>query len=194
MFYAMMRPAEVSELLRTGCALPEHGWGLLTFGDSSPAAGRDFTDDGQVHEQRGLKGRPRKAVRRVPIPPQLVVLLRVHIERFGTARDGRIFRSVNGGRIQPSTYWHVWRKARTLSLTPEQRATPLMKRPYDLRHSGVTWRLNCGIPAPEVAKRAGHSVEVLTRIYAKCVAGLDDVWIDRMDDSLGNERGNDSNV
>ena len=61
-----------------------------------------------------------------------------------------------------------------------------MKRSYDLRHSGVTWRLNCGIPAPEAAKWAGHSVEVLTRIYTKCVAGLDDVWISRMDSSLGN--------
>jgi len=39
---------------------------------------------------------------------------------------------------QPFTYWHVWRKVRALSLTPEQRATPLMKRPYDLGHSGVT--------------------------------------------------------
>ena len=67
---------------------------------------------------------------------------------FEIAPDGRIFRSVNGARIQPSTYWHVWRKVRALSLTPEQLVTPLMKRPYDLRHSGVTWRLNCGIPAP----------------------------------------------
>lgn len=121
-----------------------------------------------------------------PIPPQLVAMLRERMERFGTAPDGRIFRSVNGARIQPSTYWHFWRKVRALSLTPELLVTPLMKRPYDLQHSGVTWRLNCGIPAPEVAKWAGHSVELLTRIYTKCVAGLDDVWISRMDSSLGN--------
>jgi integrase len=66
-----------------------------------------------------------------------------------------------------------------------------MKRPYDLRHSGVTWRLNCGIPAPEVARWAGHSVEVLTRIYARCVAGLDEVWIRRMDDSLRHRENDD---
>jgi hypothetical protein len=184
MFYAMMRPEEVIGLYRAGCSLPESGWGLLTFGDSSPAAGRDFTDDGQVHEHRGLKGRSRKAVRRVPIPPELVALLRAHIARFGTAPDGRIFRSVSGAKIQPSTYWQVWQKVRALALSPQQRATPLMRRPYDLRHSGVTWRLNSGIPAPEVAKWAGHSVEVLTRTYARCVAGLDDVWISRMDETL----------
>lgn len=28
---------------------------------------------------------------------------------------------------------------------------------------------------------AGHSVEVLTRVYARCVFGLEDVWIGRMD-------------
>ena len=59
-----------------------------------------------------------------------------------------------------------------------------MKRPYDLRHSGVTWRLNSGVPAAEVAAWAGHSVEMLTRVYARCVVGLEGVWIDRMDQAL----------
>jgi integrase len=66
---------------------------------------------------------------------------------------------------QPSTWWQVWQKVRTASLTPGQLASPLMKRPYDLRHSGVTWRLNSGVPATEVAAWAGHSVEVLTRVW-----------------------------
>ena len=56
-----------------------------------------------------------------------------------------------------------------------------MKRPYDLRHSGVTWRLNSGVPATEVAAWAGHSVEMLMRVYASCVAGLEGVWVGRMD-------------
>ena len=48
-----------------------------------------------------------------------------------------------------------------------------MKRPYDLRHSGITWRLNSGVPAAEVAPWAGHSVEMLMRVYARCVVGLE---------------------
>jgi hypothetical protein len=103
---------------------------------------------------------------------------------FGTAPDGRLFRSENGNHIQPSTWWQVWQKVRAASLTPEQLATPLMKRPYDLWHSGVTWRLNSGVPATEVAAWACHSVEMLTRVYARCVAGLEGVWIGRMDQSL----------
>jgi PHD/YefM family antitoxin component YafN of YafNO toxin-antitoxin module len=107
------------------------------------------------------------------------------MDRFGTAEDGRLFRTENGTPIQPSTYWQVWVKTRALALTPQQLATPLMRRPYDLRHSGVTWRLNSGVPATEVAAWAGHGVEVLMRVYARCVAGLEDVWIVRMDASLG---------
>lgn len=184
MFYGLMRPAEVAQLTKAGCYLPEKGWGMLTFGDSSPAPGREWTNTGDVHEERGLKGRSRKSVRKVPVPPELVRLLREHIERFGTAADGRLFRSEQGRPLQPSTWWQVWRKVRNLALTPEQLATPLMRRPYDLRHAGITWRLNSGVPDATVAKWAGHSVEVLNRVYAGCVVGLDEVWIARMDDGL----------
>lgn len=31
--------------------------------------------------------------------------------------------------------------------------------------------LNRGVPAPEVAQRAGHSVDVLLKVYAKCIEG-----------------------
>ena len=79
---------------------------------------------------------------------------------------------------------YYWQKVRAASLTPEQLATPLMKRPYDLRHSGITWRLNSGVPATEVAAWAGHSVEMLMRVYARCVVGLEGVWIGRMDQAL----------
>jgi integrase len=194
MYYAMMRPSEVAALTRSGCYLPDKGWGHLTFADSSPAAGKAFTDDGQVHEHRGLKGRTkgrpnndprvRKPTRKVPIPPELVLFIRLHIEQFGVALDGRLFRSENGNPIQPSTWWRVWQKLRALSLTPEEFDTPLLRRPYDLRHSGVTWRLNSGVPPTEVAAWAGHSVDVLMRVYAKCMTGLQDVWISRMDDTL----------
>jgi integrase len=120
----------------------------------------------------------RRPVRKVPIPPELVGLLRTHIQTYGTTPDGKLFRSENGNPIQPSTWWRVWQKVRAASLTPEQLASPLMKRPYDLRHSGITWRLNSGVPATEVAAWAGHSVEMLMRVYARCVVGLEGVWID----------------
>jgi hypothetical protein len=50
-------------------------------------------------------------------------------------------------------------------------ASPLAGRPYDLRHAAVSLWLNGGVPAPEVAERAGHSVDVLLKVYAKCIDG-----------------------
>ncbi len=41
MFYGLMRPAEVARLTKAGCHLPGEGWGMLTFGDSAPAPGKD---------------------------------------------------------------------------------------------------------------------------------------------------------
>ena len=196
MFYALMRPSEVAALTKAGCHLPEQGWGHLTFADSSPAAGKAYTDDGAVHEHRGLKGRTkgrpnpkaRRPARKVPIPPQLVALLRDHIQAYGTARDGRLFRSERGNPVHPSTWWRLWQNVRAASLTPEQLASPLMKRPYDLRHSGITWRLDSGVPDAQVAAWAGHSVEMLRRVYAGRAEGLEGVWITRMDQTLPQEK------
>jgi len=74
--------------------------------------------------------------------------------------------------------------ARCLALTAAQVASPLARRPYDLRHAGVLLRLNAGVPATQVAEWAGHSVEVLLTIYADCVDRRDHVWFDRIDSVL----------
>jgi hypothetical protein len=56
-----------------------------------------------------------------------------------------------------------------------------MSQPYCLRHAGVTRRLNEGVDEATVAAWAGHSVEVLRRIYHHSVGGQDEVLIARMD-------------
>ncbi|MEV0408917.1 site-specific integrase [Actinoallomurus sp. NPDC050550] len=185
LFYAMMRPEEAAALKRLNCELPDEGWGYLTLAETKPAAGRAWTDTGDVHDDRGLKHRSRKATRSVPIPPVLVRLLREHIERYGVAPDGRLFRSVNGNPIHPTTYGRVWKRARALGLPPELRATLLLAKPYDLRHAGISVRLYAGVPPKQVAEWAGHSVEVLQRIYSQVLAGFDDQWFKKIDQVLG---------
>ena len=56
---------------------------------------------------------------------------------------------------------------------PIPRATShaLAGRPYDLRHACATLLLNAGVPPEEVARRLGHSVEVLWKVYAGCLDG-----------------------
>lgn len=48
------------------------------------------------------------------------------------------------------------------------------RRPYHLRHATVSLWLNFGVPATEVARRAGHGVAILLKIYAHCVDGRAD--------------------
>lgn len=96
MYYAAMRPAEVINLRVEQCHLPESGWGLLNLSRGVVIAGKDWTDDGSVHEVHSLKRRAATATRPVPIPPQFVRVLAAHVERFGVAQDGRLFRNGKG--------------------------------------------------------------------------------------------------
>ena len=87
MYYGMLRPSEAASLMLDECKLPEQGWGLLEFSEVRSAAGRGWTDDGEVHETRKPKGGPRNTIRRVPIPPVLVTMIREHVQEHGIAPD-----------------------------------------------------------------------------------------------------------
>jgi len=64
-------------------------------------------------------------------------------------------------------------------------ASPLAEDPYSLRHTALSTWLNNGVPLAEVAKRAGHTIEMLFRTYAKCVVGQEDLANKRIEEALG---------
>ena len=123
-----------------------------------------------------------------PHPPGPGPAARAHIKRFGTTPDGRIFQTARGGILQDSGYNEVWNQARQTALTPAQQRSPLARRPYDLRHAGVSLWLNAGVPATEVARRAGHGVAVLLKIYAHRIDGQATAANQRITDALGIQR------
>jgi hypothetical protein len=82
------------------------------------------------------------------------------------------------------TTHRVWEAARAAVLTDAEYASPLAKRPYDLCHAAVSLWLNAGVPPTQVAAWAGHSVNVLLRVYAKCVHGQDEVARQRIEAAL----------
>ncbi|MFF3890696.1 tyrosine-type recombinase/integrase [Streptomyces sp. NPDC001914] len=184
MYFAGLRPAEAIGLAEADLTLPEHGWGTALLHRTRPSVGRQWTDSGESHDDRGLKNRPAEDVRRVPIPPQLVAMLREHVDTFGAASDGRLFFSEGGGVVASSTYSRAWQEARALALPPAAVASPLARRPYDLRHSALSTWLNAGVDPTEVAERAGNSVEVLLGRYAKCLDGRQEVANRRIEDLL----------
>ncbi|MGE5292084.1 MAG: hypothetical protein ACM3ML_33850 [Micromonosporaceae bacterium] len=114
----------------------------------------------------------------------VVRLLRDHLKQFGTARDGRLFSGVRGGELATITYRRAWAKARRVTLTVAEQALSLARRPYDLRHACLSTWLNGGVYPTQVAEWAGHSVDVLLRIYAKCIAGQDELAKRRISEAL----------
>jgi integrase len=175
--------------------LPETGWGELVLLGSTPDPRGDWTDSGRANEDRQLKHRGVSDTRPVPASPELVEILRRHIATFPTSPDGRLFVTrvgVAGVPLPPpftkplrmGTAYRVWDAARTAAFTDAEYASPLAKRPYDVRHAAVSTWLNAGVPPTQVAEWAGHSVTVLLRVYAKCVYGQDEVARQRIEAAL----------
>jgi integrase len=165
--------------------LPKKGWGRIFLAASASRAGTAWTDDGTARQERGLKHRADNETRTIPIPPELVRPLRVHIKKYATTPDGRIFQTTRGGILQDSGYNEVWVEACKGALTEARCRSPLGRRPYDLRHAAVSLWLNSGVPATEVARRAGNGVAVLLKIYAHCIDGQADAANQRIADALG---------
>lgn len=193
MYYAALRPEEACALKKPNLSLPEpkwnvekerfeYGWGTILVERARPEVGDQWSDSGTASEERGLKHRELDEGRDVPCPPELTALLYDHLERFGTAPDGRLFRGArDGGRVASTVYGRVWASTRSLVFAPEVAAGPLAKRPYDLRHAAVSTWLNGGVEPTRVAKWAGHSVRVLLEVYAKCLDGGEKAARDRVE-------------
>lgn len=184
LYYAGLRPSEALALRAQDCTLPKKGWGELCFAESSPYAHKAWTNDGGYSPRKALKHRPKDQSRTVPACPDLVKILRAHLAEYGTAEDGRLFAREDGEKIRPATYAKIWADARRDVLTKVQYDSPLGKRPYDLRHACVSTWLNAGVPAPQVAEWAGHSVEMLLSTYAKCVDGQEALARERIERAL----------
>jgi integrase len=189
MYYSALRPAEAANLPDTALQLPTEGWGELFLPGSAPTTGAAWSDSGRRRDERGLKHRAREAIRVVPSPPPLTSLLRSHLQEFGTNSRGRLFGATRAAErdLSDSVYGRVWASARAAALTTAEAASPLARRPYDLRHAAVSTWLNASVAPTQVAEWAGHSVAVLLRVYAKCIAGQEEAARNRVTLALGLE-------
>ncbi|MEU0517364.1 integrase [Streptosporangium sp. NPDC006007] len=199
LYFAGLRPEEAMDLRTANVILPAlvwneetdqweeppNAWGELRFRTAAPDVGKEWTDEGTQREERQLKHRAEGESRSVPCAPELVGLLRAHLATFPPDKDRRLFTGVNGGDLPTITYRRAWDKARTVVLSEAEYASPLGKRIYDLRHACLSTWLNAGVPPTQVAAWAGHSVDVLLKIYAKCIVGQDETAKRRIADALG---------
>lgn len=196
MYFAALRPAEALHVSRDDLQLPRTGWGEASLRGSTQRAGTLWTENGEAYEDRALKHRASNTIRRVPLTPELVSILRHHLSAYGTGPGGRLFvtrtrfdrQPLPGDLarpVSPSTYGPIWRAARRIALTPTQQASNLARRPYDLRHACVSTWLAAGVPPSQVAEWAGHGVAVLLRVYAHVLDGQNDLAKRRIEAVLG---------
>jgi integrase len=157
-YYAGLRPSEVVMLRAKALELPEAGWGRIHVTEADVA----FDEPGE----------PKTGPRSLPIPPQLVDILRRWIDEHAFVAGDLLFRTRNG--LQPrASNW-----SRALHRALRECDCPPM-RIYDCRHAAATTWLRSGVPLAEVAKRMGHSVETLVSTYVGALSG---------DEALANER------
>ncbi len=165
MAHAGLRPSEVVMLRPRALALPESGWGKIEVTE----ADIDLDEPGD----------PKTGHRTVPIPADLVALLRWWIDLHDFDDDALLFRSRNGGRPSASNWGRAWRLA--LAKVGHPRL-----RPYDCRHFAATTWLHARVPLGETARRLGHSVDTLVSTYVGALQG-DELTANRLIDEYRSE-------
>ncbi|WP_328606253.1 integrase [Amycolatopsis sp. NBC_00345] len=189
LYYGGVRPGEARFLADTHCDLPRKGWGAFVLPNSLGSSAARYSDDGLTYQVRSLKHRAEEHTRTVPIPPVLVRMLLDHLDDVGTGPDGRLFWAKDGGPVSNASYSDIWRLARLLGLPPRLVTSMLAGRPYDLRHAAVSSWIAAGVSLPDIADRAGHTVNMLTKVYAKFVHGTRDTANRRIETFLEDDLG-----
>lgn len=168
MWLGGLRPSEVAALKVSQLTLPKEGWGQIAVSGASVDVGSRWTNTGARSDEKGLKWRRAGEVRNVPIPPELVGLLR----DWCKDRKGLVFEAPEGGPVGSKLTGAYWSKAREHVFAE---GDPLRSVPvYHLRHTNGSLLLHAGVNPVEAARRLGHSPEVLLRVYAAVMRGLSD--------------------
>ncbi|WP_240508453.1 hypothetical protein [Streptomyces ossamyceticus] len=182
LYYCGPRPEEAVAMCVADVRLPAvdaaDQWCELVIHTVALEVGKQWTDTGEIHERRDLKGRAEGDTRTVPGHPALTRVLRQHIEDERLKPGDLLFQGENGGilagsviRHPSSVIRHAWRGARQAVLPSHAFDSPTGKRVYDNRHTRLTKWLNDGIPAAQVAEWVGNSVPVLLATYARWIDG-----------------------
>lgn len=186
LYYVGLRPGEAHGLREVDCTLPPSGRGMVQLAGSVPEVGGQHCITKGQRSRRPLKAPRTGGGPAGPRPAGAGVdpagaRRRV---RHRTGRTAVLRRPGRQGRPRVAVHPGV-EQAREVGLGPARPASPLARRPYDLRHAALSSRLAAGVPPTDVAERAGNSVAVLLTVYAQCLDGQRDTYDDRLGKLLG---------
>lgn len=169
----------LADALVTNSASEYQGWGdVVTFaactgariGEVSGCRVRDIATSEwtwQVRRQTttapgGLvdKGTKGKRARIVPLIPEVRELVMERIAQTDGTLDARLFTGPRGGRITTA----VLRDATNWDEVVTKLGFEHLRR-HDLRHTGLTWMADAGVPVHHLRKIAGHASLNTTQRY-----------------------------
>ncbi|MBI4935945.1 MAG: site-specific integrase [Actinobacteria bacterium] len=161
-WYTGMRPSEALVVRAEDWTLPADGWGRVVVR--------------HAHDGEGGVGPTKTGVTRtVPVPPACVAIVRDWLD----GRSSGPLVTTRGNLVPSLSNW-----GRALRRACSDAGVGSIS-PYDLRHAYATFALAAGVAPGEVARRLGHSVEVLMRHYAGVMVGNEQVGNGRLDDAYG---------
>lgn len=186
LWLAGLRPSEATGLIYDldDVQLPESGWGRLILRGGTVYTSRRWNDEDDNFADRGLKWRSRKSIREIPLPPELVEILRNHVKEHDVQVGDRLFTNSKGEPVDPGALGKLWRTGKKKA---DLTGAVAGVRIYDLRHSHATLALRAGVPVPEVARRLGHSPAVLLKHYAGVVKEDEETGNRLIERALGGE-------
>jgi hypothetical protein len=136
--------------------LSSKGWGRIVLPASASRAGRSWTDHGTARQERGLKHRAAQETRTIPIRPNSSGSFAPTSGGTAPPRTGASSRPAGAGSSRtsltaPCLPRPASRRSPMRSTAPRWAAAPTTCGPRR-----VSLGLNSGVPATEIARRAGH--------------------------------------
>ncbi|RDH76595.1 site-specific integrase [Mycolicibacterium moriokaense] len=145
----LVRDINTTEWIWTVCRQTTPSPGELEHGETA-ASGGGLVD-------KNTKGR---RAREVPLIASIRDLIRGRIELAGGDPDARLFTGPRGGRITTATL----RDATSWDEVVSSLGYEHLKR-HGLRHTGLTWMADAGVPLHSLRKIAGHGSLITTQRY-----------------------------
>ena len=126
--YGGLRPEEAVAMRVEDVTIPgpdaRDQWCELLIHTATPEVGKQWTDTGEIHEERDLKGRAEGETRTVPGHPALTRILRQHIEDEQLKPGDLLFQGEAAGILAGSVIRRAWRSARKAVLPPHVFESP----------------------------------------------------------------------
>jgi len=148
--FAACTAARIGEVAGVRCAdIDTRAWSWTVRRQTTPSPG------GLVD-----KGTKSKRARVVPLIDELRPLVQKRLDAAGDNPEARVFTGPHGGRISTA----VLRDATHWDEVVTQLGYEHLRR-HDLRHTGLTWMADAGVPLHVLRKIAGHGSLTTTQRY-----------------------------